>query len=119
MRKQSLNSQSSVQAVLEWLKQVLQEHCPTQHEADVWIESSADVGVGRSSGRIHRGEATKTDGGSGHRHHGGKKSRYGVTLREHLCLTEHRNGSDGRNQDDAVVDQVPKTQNSFQSWRCL
>src|ERR1700674_489231 len=99
MRKQSLNGQSSIQAVLQGLKQVLQKHCPTQHEADVWIESSADVGVGRSSGRIHRSHATKTNGGSGHCDHGGKKSRYRVTLGEDLCLTEHRDGSNRRVKD--------------------
>jgi hypothetical protein len=36
-----------------------------------------------------------------------------MSMRQHLALTEQRYGRDGRGEDDAVIDKIPKAENAF------
>ena len=110
MRQQSLNRERRVEAVLQGLKQILQKHGPPQHKTNLGVERPADVGVNRSRRGIDVRHAAKAHRRRRHRHHRGQQGHDRVSLRKNLRLAKHRHHRDRRGKNDAVVDQIPETQ---------
>src|SRR5215469_11893196 len=107
LREYAMDGQDGVKRILDRLEQILQKHCPTQNKAQVGIQRFTDVRVDRSRRRVDMSHSTKADGSDRHRNHRQQKGGYGVTVGEHLRLTEEGNRGNWRCENNSVVNEVP------------
>ena len=98
-----------------WIEHVVHHHAPTRDESEYRVNLLAYVGECRSGARVDPRHTSVAEGGKQHTHHRDQDGCYHVTM---PAVAEHavdRHGSDGLNDDDAVEDQVPQSEGTFQA----
>ena len=114
-RKKTLDGHRSINAVQEWLDQVIKKHGPAREETQVGVESASDVSVSGAGRGVERRHPSIANSREHHGDHGNQNRSDEVPLGKHLCDTEHGDWRDGHDQHDTVENQIPHGQNSAQA----
>src|SRR3989441_11342009 len=97
-------------------EQVVEQHRPAREKSEVWIQTAADIGVGRSGRRIQSGHATIAHRGQDHRDHRDQDRVDRVALRVTHRDSENRDGRTRGDREDAIHDQIPNPKHAAQTW---
>ena len=92
------------------IQQVIHHHAPSGDVAERRIDLLSDVGEGGTRAGISPRHAPVTDRGEQHCHHRDQDRRDHVSVAAIAEHAEYRHRRDRLNHDDAVKDEVPKSQ---------
>ncbi len=99
------------------IEHVVHHHAPSGDVAERGIDLLADIGEGRASAGISPRHAAIADRRKQHGHHGDQNGGDHVAMAAIAEHAEHRHGRNRLNDDDAVKNQVPKSEGAPQAGR--
>ena len=97
------------------IQHVIHHHAPSGNVAESGVDFLSNVSKSRSGAGIGSSHPPITDRGKQHGHHRDQDRRDHMAVAAVAQHAEHRHGRDWLNHDDAVKDEVPKSESSPQA----